>query len=65
MITTQERLAGYKRDIEILMLQKQELEDAKNEFEENRKLAPEYAENAAKKLEADAKKFYGEVQNVL
>jgi len=39
--------------------------ELQNEFEENRKLAPEYAENAAKKLEADAKKFYGEVQNVL
>lgn len=58
MITTQERLAGYKRDMEVLMLQKQELEDALERLQidiDNKQLEideceadllyPEYPEN--------------------
>ncbi len=35
------------------------------EFQENRKLAPEYAEKAAKQLQEDAKKFYEELQQLI
>ena len=37
-------------------------QEMKAEFNANRQLAPEYAENAAKKLEEDAKKFYADVK---
>ena len=35
------------------------------EFKENRKLAPEYAEKAAKQLEEEAKKFYEELKELV
>ena len=35
------------------------------DFKENRKLAPEYAEKAAKQLEEDIKKFYDELKNII
>lgn len=58
MMTTQERLAGYKRDMELLRLQKQELEEALEQLQidiDNKQLEideceadllnPEYPEN--------------------
>lgn len=48
----QEEYAKYSKELEA-------------EFNENRKLAPEYAEKAAKQMEEDIKKFYEEMKKVI